>query len=54
MEFLTLVENLFVGRRRLLGCDEHSLDANVPERTPDHRRYREHHYRSADGYGHAS
>lgn len=54
MGFLTLVENLFVGRRWLLGCDGCGLDANGSERTPDHRRYREYHYRSAGGYGQAS
>ncbi len=41
MGFLTLVANLFVGRRWDLG------DAG-------HRRYRGYQHRSADGYGHAS
>lgn len=40
---LTLVDNLFVGRRRQLDCGNHR-----------HHRYREHHYRSAEGHGHAS
>lgn len=42
MAFLTLVENTFVGRRCDIGCDS------------GHRRYRDHHHRLADGYGHAS
>ncbi|WP_135826279.1 hypothetical protein [Halorussus ruber] len=45
MGLLTLVENLFVGRRWNFG-------ENLS--TGDHRRYREYHYRSAGGYGHAS
>jgi hypothetical protein len=40
MGFLTLVADLFAGRRW-------NLDAR-------HRRYRDYHHRSADGYGHAS
>jgi hypothetical protein len=44
MGFLTLVENLFVGRRW------ETADLG----TDDHRRYRDHHYRSAGGYGQAS
>jgi hypothetical protein len=45
MDFLTLVENLFVGRRWLadFGSDR---DADG-----GHRRYRGGHYRSAGGYG---
>jgi hypothetical protein len=45
MGLLTLVENLFVGRRWNFG-------GTLP--TGDHRRYREYHYRSAGGHGHAS
>ncbi len=41
MGFLTLVDNLFVGRRWDLQLD-------------GHRRYRGYQHRSADGYGHAS
>jgi hypothetical protein len=44
MGFLTLVEDIFVGRRW------ETADLG----TGDHRRYREYHYRSAGGYGHAS
>ncbi len=40
---LTLVDNLFVGRRRQFGCADHR-----------HHRYRERHYHSAEGHGHAS
>ena len=44
MGSLTLVENTFVGRRWLCGR----------QRGDGHRRYREHHHRSAGGHGRAS
>ncbi|WP_115863387.1 hypothetical protein [Halorussus litoreus] len=48
MGFLTLVDNCFVGRRRRCWLQR---DASDPTR---HRRYHEHHHRSADGHGRAS
>ena len=60
MAFCTLVENLFVGRRWLLGPDSGlGLGRNLGSiRTFDadaiHRRYRERHSHLAAGHGHAS
>jgi hypothetical protein len=45
MGFRTLVANCFVGRRWLGGRQQDD---------GSHRRYRDYHYRSAGGHGHAS
>jgi hypothetical protein len=57
MEFLTLVENLFVGRRWLLdwvGCGLESGLGRKLTHGSAHRRYRERHSHLAEGHGRAS